>query len=324
MRGSKTQYAGIFQSLEVYYQALSAPAEQSDKTWQAHLDRLEHWKKARPDSPTPLIALGSAWDDLACSARGSDVASKVPEKAWNMYNDRIKKAAEYIDAAVMLKPADPAAYARLIDLAGARGWSREKVFAALEKGIKIDPRFFLLYRSMAFYLLPQWYGDPGDVQRFAAEMRQRFGAGLGDDIYFRVTCREAMYLGDGLFSGGDYRYEELLPGIQVMLRDYPESEYYFNFACRMASLAGDNDVAALLFDRIDAATYWPMVLGGLRRRVEHWRRIVDPSSHEGEDLLTLQGENGWVRGVAFLNDNKRLLSAGYLQQASTFGTFADK
>jgi len=152
----------------------------------------------------------------------------------------------------------------------------------------------------------------GDVHAFAVDMRKRLGGELGDDVYFQIACQEAHQLREDFFTAGDYRYEELLPGIKIMLRDYPEGEYHFNNACHFACLADDKQLAALLINRIDPATYWPLVWEGYGR-VERWRRAVDPSSYQGDDLMTLVGRNGWVHGVAFLNDNNKLLSSGFLQ-----------
>jgi hypothetical protein len=321
LRAKDTHYQGM-SGRHLYYSELSHPEDLTDQSWEQHIKHLKNWLKARPDSPTPHIVLAGAWTELAWAARGSGYANTVTSDGWKKFTERIESASKLLEAAVDEKPADPEVYVNLITLAKARDWSREQTFAALEKGIKLDSECSSLYEQMAVYLEPQWHGRPGDVQRFAADMRKRFGGELGDAIYFRIACERVADLGDGFFSDSNFLYDELLPGIRILLRDYPESGYYFNAACQMACLANDKKLARLMLARLDPATFWSVVWKSYAR-IEHWRRFVDPGSYQGEDVNTFSALTGWVRGVAFLGETGKLISAGYEQHFEVWDLAAE-
>jgi hypothetical protein len=322
LRAKDTHYQGL-SGRELYYTELGHPDAPGDDAWKQHLAHLKNWQKASPDSPTPLIALGRAWANLAWSVRGGGYSNTVSPESWKQFDDRVETSRKFLEAATDKQPGDPEVYSRLINLAKARSWSRDETMAALEKGVKLDSHYFPMYEEMATYLLPQWHGRPGDVQRFAADMRKRLGGELGDSVYFRVACQEADQLVDDFYSKSDFRYENLLPGIRLMLRDHPEGGYYFNSACHMACLANDKELAATMLVRLDPATIWPIVWQAYGR-VERWRRLIDPSNYQGEDIATLLTESGWVRGVAFLNDSHKTISGGYAEHFEVWDLAAAK
>ena len=163
----------------------------------------------------------------------------------------------------------------------------------------------------------------GDVHHFAAEMRKRFPGELGDTIYFRVACQHATDLVDDFFSDSDFRYDELKPGIGIMLRDYPEAGYYFNAACNMACLADDRKLSALMLSRLDPATFWDIIWKSYGR-IEHWRRLIEPASYTGEDVATFSALSGWVRGVAFQGDTGKLITGGYKAHFEVWDLAAEK
>src|SRR5205085_5345050 len=72
-RASKARFAGGRWKLNVLYWALSEPqGHATEEDWSAHLDTLNHWVSARPESVTARVALANAYSQYAWNARGSD------------------------------------------------------------------------------------------------------------------------------------------------------------------------------------------------------------------------------------------------------------
>ena len=86
-----TRYQGL-SGRHLYYSELENPESPDDAAWGRHLEHLKAWLKARPDSPTPYIALGSAWSSLAWSARGGGYANTVSADSWKLFNSRVETA----------------------------------------------------------------------------------------------------------------------------------------------------------------------------------------------------------------------------------------
>ena len=175
-----------------------------------------------------------------------------------------------------------------------------------DEGRKIAPRYFPLYNCLSNYLLPKWHGQAGDVEKQAAKLRTEVGGDLGGEIYFRMACYFLHdFGGDGFFRDSDFKYEDLLPGMRVALRDYPENHFIYNVCCYMACLGGDKELAAQAPPRLDAATYSVPLWQGLGR-LEYHRQKFDPKSHADDIAQSIASHIGIVTSVACLGDGSVL------------------
>ncbi len=294
--------------LGAYYTPLSAAADRNDKAWQEHLARLEHWRKAKPDSITPLISLGGSYLQYGEQARGVGYAYTVGPAAAKALEQRVEKARGYLEEAAKMKTPDPELYRVLLGVELHHCNDKEQAFRYFEQGRKINPRYALLYSDLANYLLPQWHGEAGELEAYAAKLRKESGGELGDLIYFRMACVQNQFAQERLFRDWNFKYENVLPGLRVAVRDYPESFFLYNQACLMACVAGDKDFASKLLTRLDIATFWLQLWRGYGR-FDYWRRQINPRAYAGEDIKTLFDFHGWVESVAFLKDG-RLVSGG--------------
>jgi hypothetical protein len=291
------------------YDEQAVQARSDDKAWQQHFARLEHWRKAKADSVTPLVLLGDSYLRYGVQARGYGLAHEVGPAAAKAAGERAEKARGYLEAAAKMKPPDAEVYRALLGVELLQGRDKEQAFRYFERGRAMAPRYFSLYDDLANYLLPSWHGAAGELQQYAAKLRKESGGELGDLIYFHMACVESMHAGDGFFGNGHFKYEDLLPGIRAALRDHPESFYIYNNACHMACLAGDNQLGSKLLTRMDAGTTWIPLWRGYGQ-LNYWRRQIDPQTYAGEEIKTLAAViNGWVESVAFLKDG-RLVSGG--------------
>ncbi|HEV2969689.1 MAG TPA: NPCBM/NEW2 domain-containing protein [Pirellulales bacterium] len=306
LRKHDISYGGM-SLLGSLYESLSNSVDSSDEGWQKHFDRLERWRTAQPASITPLIVLGSAYTDYAWRARGHDYAKNVPEDAWPKFKERLKKARAYFEQAQALDR-DPHLYCCLISMALSQGIALDEVMPLVEEGRRLFPRYYDLYDAAATCFLPQWFGKKGDVEKFAARMRQELGGELGDEVYFRIAAGQLPYLIENFFRESGFKYSDLVPGIKVALRDYPESDFFYNAACCMACLSGDSEMSRLLLLRMDPATFSWRPWGTYARMVSQRAQINrDATSDEANGMFY---PDTWMGNIAFLGTSDRLITSG--------------
>ena len=106
--------------------------------------------------------------------------------------------------------------------------------------------------SEVTYLSPKWYGNDGDIVRFAEEMEQRFEGKEGLALYSHIVWI-------GFYNSGDvYKFMQQNLAVWKKIRQgciYREELYgenYFDLSrfCYMAIFAGDKETSKKLFDRI--------------------------------------------------------------------------
>jgi tetratricopeptide (TPR) repeat protein len=206
------------------YVGMAWPKDHNAGAWKKHLDRLERWKTAKPNSPTPLVALGDSYIRYAWKARGEGYAYTVTEDSAKAMEERIARARENLEQAMKMKPNDPEAYHLMIGVELLSGNSRDEAEKYFDEGRKISPRYFPLYEAMANYLQPKWHGRPGDIEKCAAKVRSDAGGKLGDELYFFMAKQVSdEFGGDDFFEETNFEYKSLLPGIRLALREYPEN-----------------------------------------------------------------------------------------------------
>jgi hypothetical protein len=188
-RANKTRFKGGVWKLFAFYEALSKPtiASATDQDWELHLSSAQYWVAARPDSSTARIALAVSYEAYGNLARGNGFASTVSDDGWRLYNDRYNMAAATLLEATNLKERSPAWFDAMIEVALAQGWDKATTKKLVEDSFGFEPDYFHVYREYANYLLPKWYGNPGETEAFGQEIADRVGGQEGDFLYFEVA-----------------------------------------------------------------------------------------------------------------------------------------
>jgi WD40 repeat protein len=287
---------------------LEQPEKSDDAAWKAHFERLKRWQTTMPDSPTPRIALGDAYVHYAWDARGTGYADTITEQGAELMKTRAKKANDYFEEALKLKPADPDPYVGMMEVLDLLGGSLDEHYATFRAGIKIAPRHIPLYTELAHALLPKWFGEPGDVAKYAEKLRKEIGGELGDEVYFRMAADYLKdYGGDRqFFARTGFKYETLRPGILIALRDYPENARLYNCCCYLACKADDKELARRLLPRLDTATFEPTCWHGLAP-LEYFRERFYPLCHADKIARTIAPHVGVVTSVTCLHDGTLLV-----------------
>ncbi len=303
---AKDDYMTGRSRLGLFYSALGRPNRSGEPAWNQHLALLDKWQKAKPDSPTALIATARAYHNWAWNARGGGWASEVTEQGAKLLEERNRKAQDLLLQAMKKKASDPAAYDMFIDIALTEGQLEGDVQRVFNEGRKRFPRYYPLYNTMANYLLPKWHGQPGEVESCAAEVRDDLGGELGQEIYMRMAG--SIYHdvpGGEFFQREGFEIDKLMPGIRVALRDFPENTLAFNFACHAACVGKKDDLAAQLLPRLDSATFLHSMWGGYGR-LDSFQRKYDPASRDGEIAVTRAGTIAVLFSLAYCKDGSLL------------------
>ncbi|KAF0244270.1 MAG: hypothetical protein FD167_3659, partial [bacterium] len=174
LRASKETFPGGEWKLEVFYDAISSLNDAiNDEFWEINIKTLETWVKERPESITARVALGSLWDQYAWKARGTGYASEVSEENFRLFYERLEKGEIVLNEAKKLPVKCPIWYEMMLSVAHSTGWDKEHYNRLFEEAIKTEPYYSQFYRGKIVYLLPQWYGERGDLEKFAEQTYQR-------------------------------------------------------------------------------------------------------------------------------------------------------
>lgn len=249
VRSQRSRFPGGAWKLHSFYGALNTPGSltSTDAAWNAHMERLEKWIVFKPDSSTPRLALAESYLRFAWKARGSGTGDKVTPEAWKLFGERVQKAREILELAKAASSKDPQWYRAMQTVALAQGWDQKQAEQLLAEADTTEPTYYYVYESYANYLLPKWYGKPGDAEKFVQTAADRVGGQEGDAIYFQVAltlncCRRPQAPG--------LDWDRVKKGFASLEQLYHSTNYQRNALAFMAVRAGDRDFAQQLFQRI--------------------------------------------------------------------------
>ena len=189
LRTERLRFQGGGWQLHVLYTILSTTGskEETDAAWEAQIAALEEWIRQSPSSATPRIALADTYENFAWKARGGDFADTVTPERWRLFGDRMRKAFETLSEAEQISQSDPEWRNSMLVATTALGWDRAKADALVDESLSREPGYFYIARIQADNLLPKWYGEPGETEKFVASVADRIGGAEGAATYFFVA-----------------------------------------------------------------------------------------------------------------------------------------
>lgn len=188
LRTQRSRFQGGGWQLHVLYCILASCSHgDSDAAWESQIAALQEWIRYSPSSPTPRIALADAYESYAWKARGGDFADQVTDQGWKLFGERMQKARETLEQAEQIKHGDPEWYSSMLVATTALDWNSDKADALVDESLREEPGYYYIARIQAGNLLPKWYGQPGDTERFVARVADRIGGPKGDATYFFVA-----------------------------------------------------------------------------------------------------------------------------------------
>jgi hypothetical protein len=226
----------------------SGPPKDSD--YQRQFDNLKKWQAARPDSSAAKIAFAKLSVQYADFARGTGYADSVSDKQWEQYRTRTSIAKQTLLEAATLKERDPHWYFVMEGIAHNEGWKKAETRELLDQALAFEPDYFHFYRPYSIYLLPQWYGDPGEIPAFAEQVASKYPEPAGPILYFQIVSTLACYCEGEIQELKTADWQKLQIGFANLQAGYGLSDLNANRFAEMATVFGDRSVAREAFSHI--------------------------------------------------------------------------
>jgi hypothetical protein len=272
LRRDKTRVRGGDWKLALFYNVLDRPLL-NDKDSVEHLEHLRHWMNARPESITARIALARSLHRWAWVARGNGFANTLTPQMVQLFTERSQESLAVLEGSEKLGVNDPEWFLQMMSAGVALEWDNAKMKSIFDRGVALEPGFFYLYTNYANYLLPKWYGKPGDSSAFARESADRIGGDDGDILYFRIATI-LVKRGDGNFPVDELDWHRILHGYTMLNQTYGTTNGHVNQLAFMAYKFGDKEVAQQQFSII--GNRWSL---GVWRDKQFFDRIRDWASN---------------------------------------------
>lgn len=253
LRVSKDRLPGGFWKLRAFFRTLEEPVVQSEATdadWEAHIAKLEQWAKAKPTSITPQVLLVDSWENFAWKARGTGFSNTVTDEGWKRFRTRTEKAEQLLTASSRLSEKCPEWYLAGLTLARSQGWERAEMEQMFAEGTALEPTYYYLHQAKAGYLLPRWYGEEGEWERFAEEAANKIGGEQGDVVFFTIYSNMMSYHGLDFMNTHQREAKRLMSGFRAIEKLYGPAPLRLNEAALISFFAGDPQTSAELMKRI--------------------------------------------------------------------------
>jgi len=186
-RSHKETFSGGLWKIHAVYSGLASPRlHPTQEDWTRHIESLQRWLAARPESITARVALAECYVGYGWDARGNGLGDSVSESGWKLLAERAAKARQLLEQSAPANK-DPEWFVAMQDVALAQGWEPDARQALLDQGVKFEPAYYYYYRSYAYSILPKWGGEDGEVATFLQKAADHIGGDAGDMMYFRVA-----------------------------------------------------------------------------------------------------------------------------------------
>jgi hypothetical protein len=232
----------------VVWMPSNAPLKDSD--YQQQSEKLNKWQAARPDSATARIALAKFYVSYADFARGTGYADTVSSRQWKQYHARTAIAKQALIEAATLKDRDPHWYFVMECIAQNEGWEKADMRELLDQALAFEPDYYHFYRPYTNYLLPQWYGDPGEIPLFATDIASMHPEPAGSMTYFQILSGLACYCGSEIDQLKSADWQKLQLGFANVQAAYGLSNLDANRLAEMATVFHDKSVAHEAFGHV--------------------------------------------------------------------------
>jgi hypothetical protein len=249
LQQQRSRFKGGAWRLHIFFGTLSSPGSPTatDAAWNAHIAKLEQWAQGSPASPTPGIALAQTYLRFAWKARGHGFSNTVTPEGWALFKERVQLARSTLEQSAALAENSPHWYLQMQGVALDQQWDRAAFDALAERALAHEPGYYYFAISESNYLLPKWYGKPGDTERYAAQVADRIGGEEGDSVYFQVAaaincCKRTQ--------APALSWPRVLRGFAAIESLYGSTSHERNVMAYLALRSGDTAAAQQLFARI--------------------------------------------------------------------------
>ncbi len=245
LRTSQARWSSGVWKLDDFYAAVSAGKDEYEKI----APLLDEWIKEFPDSITPRVAKAESLAEYAWDARGRGWAEEVKPEAWPVFKERLLEAQKVVEDARKLPVKDPALDRAMQTVHLGRGgdFGRESYEALFSAAVAAFPDYYDYYFAKATYLLPRWYGEPGEWEKFAESAAA--SSPEGNVLYTRIAWATSHYY-DNIFKETEISWPKMRQGFEAMMKAWPDSKWNLSAFLKFAIQARDFATARGLLKQI--------------------------------------------------------------------------
>ena len=173
-----------------------------------------------------------------------------------------------------LSPGNPQWSTTALRFALGLQWPRKRAETLLKEGAAIEPLYQHLYVNMATFLLPRWYGEGGEWERFATETANRIGGVEGSAVYNQIALRMAVqYTAKAFFHTNDVSWRKLQWSFADREKLYGTGVQSLNAMCWLSAGVDDKTAARAFMKRIGGQ--WDQSVWKRRDYFDSFNRWLD-------------------------------------------------
>jgi hypothetical protein len=236
--------SGRFYIDDFYNNIIGIDEDELDAAWQKRIAKIKKWADESPQSVTPKIALANVLHNYGLRARGHGWAYQVSDENGKLMQERMLAAHQALD---QVKERTPDWYAAAQDIALEQGWEPDVYDHMVDECRKKYPAYCTVVFNKVNWLLPRWYGQPGDLEKYTADEAAKLPGIEGDILYARVVAHlDASYVGDA-FHETKLEWLRTRSGMKEIIRRYPDAIVQRAQLAMLAMEAGDKATAETAF-----------------------------------------------------------------------------
>ena len=247
-RASKECYADGLWKLTYVYIGIEPSDDASESEWATRQSQVNDWIREQNESITARVAKARLLIGYAWKIRGSGWANSVKETEWKKFHERLQQAVHVLEESRALKEKCPVYWSSLQRAALGLQTDKVEFEAVFNQAIKEYPDYWFYYQARTTFLLPRWYGAPGEWEKDLGISADRIGSENGDMLYAQVVWASNLYGGGiDIFEGHRISWGRVDKGFEVILKQFPDSLAAKNERAYLAAQAGEKEKARNYF-----------------------------------------------------------------------------
>ena len=224
--------------------SLSFTEKPTDGKWEPQIAKLRSWVKSRPKSDLAKLVLAKTMTEYAWHARGSGEVETVSAEGGKLFGTRLEEARTILSGVTTRTPSWYTVSQRVALGQGLDKASYDKIVA---EGSKKFPGYAPIVTSKFIYLLPRWYGEKGDSEKYLESECSKL-----DKLHGDILCAQTAVRADGSISNVmnnfAFSWPRVRAGMLDLIQMHPDWIHGRCFYSILAMETGDKDSASKAFE----------------------------------------------------------------------------
>lgn len=250
-RASRERFANNLWYLESIYEIFTELPDDPEAAAQ-EVEFLKKWSEDEPQNITAQVCYAEALTSYAWQARGGGWSDSVGKGQWQLFGDRLAQAQEVIVRAGQLDEKCPHLFAVQQVVMLGLGLEAEHYIPLLDAAVNAEPTYGTYYTNAYRWMLPRWYGEKGDYERWLTSKADAAPEAERDLQYARLVwlAKNVGARKELVFAPGRLDWERTKRGFTELIAADPSNFYVYVAYLQLALSADDRETAKAMFDVI--------------------------------------------------------------------------